>query len=261
MGESLAGVVLAAGRGTRLRPLTRERPKALCPVGDTTLVDQALALLAPIGLAGAAAVAVNTHHLAPALHDHLEGRVHLSHEVELLGTGGALGRLRPWIGDRPLVLVNADAMHDVSLARLLEDWGGETIRFLVASRDEAPAPSSARLDASTRLCATLMPALALHGLSAEPSSVYDQVWRPWEAAGRTEVIPVATPFFDCGTPSSYLEANLWRSGGDSVVAAGAVVRGVLERSVVWPGAVVHAGEVLCDSIRTTHGITVAVRRL
>lgn len=256
-------MVLAAGRGTRLVPLTFERPKALCPVGRTSLVDLALDGLAALGLSAPSAVAVNTHHLAEALEAHLEGRVELSHEPVLLGTGGALGKLRPWIDGRAVLLVNADAVHDASLAALLEGWDRERIRFLVAGPPAAEsAPGyQALLGPTTRLCGALMPNVAVADLPAEPCSVYERVWRRWESGGRTEVLAVGTTFFDCGTPGSYLAANLWRSGGAPVVGRGAEVAGDLERSVIWPGARVHRGEHLRDAIRTTAGRTVLVRRL
>ena len=256
-------MVLAAGRGTRLIPLTFERPKALCPVGRTPLVDLALDGLAAVGLATPSSVAVNTHHLAEALEAHLEGRVELSHEPVLLGTGGALGRLRPFIDGRAVLLVNADAVHEAPLAPLLDGWDGERIRFLVAGASDAGAATAnpAVLGPATRLCGALMPNTAISELPAEPCSLYDRVWRRWQSERRTEVLAVATPFFDCGTPGSYLAANLWRSGGASVVGRGAEVAGDLERSVVWPGARVHQGEHLRDAIRTTAGRTVLVRRL
>src|SRR5205823_1095501 len=87
----LAAVVLAAGAGTRLRPLTWLRPKALCPVENVPLVDLA------VGWARTAtgAVAVNVHHGRAALESHLAGRVHLSiEEPEALGTAGGVGRRR-----------------------------------------------------------------------------------------------------------------------------------------------------------------------
>jgi NDP-sugar pyrophosphorylase family protein len=58
MADSLAGVVLAAGAGTRLRPLTDLRPKALCPVGDRPLVDWAIEAVGD----AVERVAVNVHH-------------------------------------------------------------------------------------------------------------------------------------------------------------------------------------------------------
>src|SRR5918994_1507217 len=86
----VCAVVLAAGEGARLRPLTRVLPKPLCPVGGTPLIDHAL------GRARSAtgAVAVNLHHGRAAVEAHLDGRVHMSIEDrEPLGTAGALGRL------------------------------------------------------------------------------------------------------------------------------------------------------------------------
>lgn len=87
----LVGVVLAAGEGRRLRPLTSLRPKPLCPVANRALVDWALDRLAP----HVTRLAVNAHHLAGQLDAHLAGTgVHVSHEEHLLGSAGALGRLR-----------------------------------------------------------------------------------------------------------------------------------------------------------------------
>src|SRR5687767_16032024 len=95
--DGVAGVVLAAGRGTRLRPLTGLRPKALCPVGNVPLVDLALERVRP----AVTAVAVNLHHGRDALDAHLAGDVHRSvEEDEPLGTAGALGQLRGWIDGR-----------------------------------------------------------------------------------------------------------------------------------------------------------------
>ena len=69
----------------------------------------------------------------------------------------------------------------------------------------------------------------------------------------------ATAWFDCGRVGDYLEANLWHSQGMSVVGEGAKVEGVIEQSVIWPGAVVTSGEWLQRAIRTTSGRTVLVR--
>ena len=74
--SELAAVVLAAGAGTRLRPLTWLRPKALCPVENVPLVDLAVGWARTV----TGAVAVNIHHGRAALESHLVGRVHLSIE-------------------------------------------------------------------------------------------------------------------------------------------------------------------------------------
>ena len=68
--SDLCGVVLAAGSGTRLRPLTLELPKALCPVGDVPLVDLALERLRRLGISD---LAVNVHSFPYAMTAYLEG--------------------------------------------------------------------------------------------------------------------------------------------------------------------------------------------
>ena len=77
MRTGIAGVVLAAGAGTRLRPLTLLVPKALCPVAGVPLVDHALARLE----GRVADAAVNVHHGRALMEEHLHGRVHLSIEA------------------------------------------------------------------------------------------------------------------------------------------------------------------------------------
>ncbi len=246
-----AGVVLAAGLGTRLRPLTDLRPKALCPVANVALVDLAVAHLAP----WCEAVAVNVHAGRAAMEEHLAGRgLHLSVEVpEPLGTAGALGRLRDWVAGRAVLVGNADAWHRFDLGLLLRGWDGQRIRLLVVD-------DPARGDFGPwRYCgAALMPWADVARLHPVPSGLYETSWRRAEAESRLELVAAGDgPFFDCGTPPDYLAANLAASGGASVVGPGAVVEGELIRSVVWPGGVVTAGERLVESIRAGRDLTVA----
>jgi NDP-sugar pyrophosphorylase family protein len=251
MEHIVAGVVLAAGLGRRLQPLTRARPKALCPVGDIPLVDLALDRLAPVA-AAPKDVAVNVHHHRAAMEAHLDGRVHVSvEEGEPLGTAGALGRLRGWLDGRAALVVNADAWCPGSLAGLVEGWDGERLRVLVVEEDGL-GPRSA-------VAGALLPWSEVAKLGAEPSGLWEASWRSALADGRLESVRHDGPFVDCGTPARYLEANLRASGGRSVVGTGAVVAGRLERSVVWPGEEVGPDEVLVDAIRHDDGRTLLVR--
>src|ERR1700694_3483902 len=128
MADSIAGVVLGAGLGLRLKPLTLLRPKVLCPVGDLPLVDHALERFAGV----TDALAVNVHHHRSLLESHLGGRVHLSIEEDAaLGTAGGLGQLRDWIDHRPTLVVNGDTYCPSSVAPLLDGWDGERLRVLV----------------------------------------------------------------------------------------------------------------------------------
>jgi MurNAc alpha-1-phosphate uridylyltransferase len=231
MSDSVAGLILAAGEGTRLRPLTLERPKPLCPVGGVALVDRAIARLEPL----TSAMVVNAHTGLDLVETHLDGRVLLSREPQLLGTGGAVGRLRAWIDGRPLVMVNADTVHAQSLAPLLEQWDGQRIRFLVA---EAPGTE---FRAGLRLLAVAMPPAAVAELTGEPCSVYRQVWAPWAHRRRVEVVGVGEgmPWFDCGTPETYLRAHRWLTG---------------ESVCVWPGAEGRVRSWMSSAIVTTRRI-------
>ncbi|MFL6138142.1 MAG: NTP transferase domain-containing protein [Frankiaceae bacterium] len=251
----LAAVVLAAGRGTRLRPLTDLLPKALCPVADVPLVDRALDRVA--ALAGRPAdpswVAVNAHHLVDLLAAHVGERVHLSVErPEALGTAGALGALRPWLDGRPVLVTNADAYLDADLGALVAGWDGERIRLAVVADHDRPDFAGAWRYAGV----ALMPWADVRERKPVPSGLYEVSWDAAERAGRLDLVPIAGTFVDCGTPPDYLRANLHASGGESVVGKGATVEGELVRSVVWPGGRVARGERLVERIRAGATLTV-----
>ncbi|ROU03180.1 nucleotidyltransferase family protein [Histidinibacterium lentulum] len=102
-----AGLFFAAGLGTRMRPLTLDRPKPLVTVGGTTLLDHALALGS-----GLTRRVVNTHYLAPLIVTHLAGTgVLISDETDLLrDTGGGLRHAMPLLGPGPVFTLNTDAI-------------------------------------------------------------------------------------------------------------------------------------------------------
>jgi MurNAc alpha-1-phosphate uridylyltransferase len=253
-GEQLVAVVLAAGAGTRLRPLTHLLPKALCPVGGVALVDQAVARARAV----TSEVAVNVHHGRPLMEAHLavlDDPVRVSvEEPEALGTAGALGHLRDWIDGRPVLVVNADAWHRADLAAFAAGWDGERPRLLTV-RDRARATWGDACYAG----AALLPAAGVERLPATPAGLWEVWWRRLTPGVDLELVGHDGPWFDCGTPASYLAANLEASGGRSVVSPGAVVEGRVEASVVWAGARVEAAEFLYRAVRAPGPITVLVR--
>ena len=248
MADSLAGVALGAGSGTRLRPLTCLRPKVLCPVGDRPLIDHALGRLETV----TGDVAVNAHESQPVLVEHLRERAHVSVERgEALGTAGGVAGLRDWIDGRPVVVVNGDTWCPGGLEHLVDGWDGQRIRVLVLG-DDAFGPTS-------RIAGSLMPWAEVERLPTTPSGLWEVSWRQALDEGRVEAVAHHGPLVDCADAVDYLRANLAAAGG-SVVGAGALVDGEIEESVVWPGAVVRAGERLRRAIRTDAGTTVLVRR-
>jgi NDP-sugar pyrophosphorylase family protein len=239
------GVVLAAGAGTRLRPLTTLRPKALCPVGSVPLLDRALAILGP----HVARMAVNTHHLSDQIVAHVGGRAHVSVECPVaLGTAGALGALHEWIAGDDVLLVNGDAYLPDGVDALVAGWDGQRCRLLVAPTADAPDfPDGAGGVRYVGAC--LLPWRLVATLPTTPSGLYEVLWRQELDAGRLEFVRHVGTAIDCGTPYDYLRANLHASGGVSVIGDGAVVEGVVDRCVVWPNAYVGPGERLVDCIR------------
>ncbi len=140
--------VLAAGLGTRLRPLTNHVPKPLVEVCGTPLVNFTLALLAR---AGVTQVALNSHWLHPALPDTLGAqflgmRLVFTHEPTLVGTGGGLSGLARALpaaaGERVLVM-NADALIDLDVAALIASARAGDLASLVLKAD----PDAARYGA------------------------------------------------------------------------------------------------------------------
>lgn len=106
-----SAMVLAAGLGKRMRPLTETTPKPLIPVAGRTLIDRAYDKLVP---AGVETIIVNVHYLADMVDAHVRGwpaptNVLVSDERdELLETGGGIVRALPLIGEEPFYLVNSD---------------------------------------------------------------------------------------------------------------------------------------------------------
>lgn len=268
--------MLAAGEGQRLRPLTEQLPKALCPVGNVALLDHALARIAGLGWAGPAQVAVNAAYLAEQVVTHVGGRAHLSVEPDgPLGTSGGIARLRDWINGRGVLVGNADAYladpqrePGKDVAALLDDWTGDTVRMLTR-----PMPPGATGGFNGQRFAgfSLLPWRYIRDLPAERSDLVRTVWRPAEAAGDLELISYDGIYIDTGTPADYLLANLHAAAGGalvdpsatitgrvigSVVGANATVDGTVTRTVVWPGAVVTATESLTDMIRAGTSLTV-----
>lgn len=244
--RSLAAVVLAAGRGMRLRPLTDLVPKPLCPVNNVPLIDLRLRRVRE----ATDDVAVNIHYGRELMEEHLRGRAHLSLEDEALGTAGALGKLRDWIGGRSVLVANADTWYDGDLLEFVRGWDRERIRLLCI---EDPA----RGDFGTlRYCgAALMPWEAVAALEPLPGGLYEVSWRQAHVDGRLELVATDAPFFDCGTIADYHAANMAASGGHNVIGSGAVVDGSIERTVLWPGVHVASDERLVEAIRPQNGVT------
>lgn len=199
---TLAALVLAAGRGERLRPLTDRTPKPLLPVGDVTLLDAALARVARVVPVSPETVTVNAHWLADQLGAYVDGRVHLSVEQPVaLGTAGAVGAIRPWLADRDLLIANGDVWWtgDADLRAFVDEWDRERPRLLVVADAERPD-----FEGQWRFAGlSLLPSAVAQTLEPVPSGLYELVWSRLPI----DLVPADLTFIDCGTHEDLAEAR------------------------------------------------------
>ena len=120
----MKAMILAAGLGTRLRPLTNDRPKALVEVGGRTLLEITLARLRAFGIHD---IIINVHHFADAVIEYMRAnsnfgmRVEISREDVLLDTGGGLKKAGWFLkGEEPFILHNVDVISTIDLARMVQ---------------------------------------------------------------------------------------------------------------------------------------------
>jgi N-acetyl-alpha-D-muramate 1-phosphate uridylyltransferase len=199
---SLAALVLAAGRGERLRPLTDRTPKPLLPVGETTLLDAALARVGQVVPVTPESVTVNAHWLSDQIAAHVEGRVHLSVEQpSALGTAGAVGAIRDWLGDRDLLIANGDVWWSgaADLVGFVAGWDRERPRLLVVADAERPD-----FEGKWRFAGvSLLPGAIARVLEPVPSGLYELVW----SRSPIDLVPADITFVDCGTPEDLARAR------------------------------------------------------
>ena len=139
-------MIMAAGMGTRMRPLTNNTPKPLLRVAGTTLLDH---VLEHVERAGISNVVVNVHYLAEQVEAHLADAPHgwnvtVSDERALLrDTGGGLVQALPMIGADPFYCINADNWWtdgaENALVRLAEAWDDATMDVLMLVTPHARA--------------------------------------------------------------------------------------------------------------------------
>lgn len=118
----MKALLLAAGLGTRLRPLTGILPKPLCLFYGRPILDLVYEQIKKLGIQS---IAINTHHLPDVIRQHIQTHPqvytpppHISYEPEILGTGGAINPLRAWLGHDDLLICNGDVIADIDLAAL-----------------------------------------------------------------------------------------------------------------------------------------------
>ena len=153
----MKAMVLAAGQGTRLRPTTDSKPKALVPVAGRPMIEFALLLLRHYGICE---IIINLHHHGDQIENRLGSgqslglKISYSREPQLLDTGGGLLKAKTFLQDGAFIVINTDALIDVNLAALLDfHVRMNAVVTLVLRPDErADEYGSMDIDSTGRIC-------------------------------------------------------------------------------------------------------------
>jgi mannose-1-phosphate guanylyltransferase len=270
----LPAMVLCAGLGTRLRPLTHERPKPLLPVGDRSVLAHAVGVLRKAGISR---VVVNAHHLPDRIRGEGEALgAAISVERDLLGTAGGLARARDLVGEGAVVVWNGDVVAEIDVAGLVRAHAEGSAQATLVVMPRADGGGNVGLDDEGRVVRMRREVFAREARSADFAGVHvvgddlrrvlpergclvGDVYIPALRSGAVlRVVDYRGSWHDIGSVPSYLEANLaWlrARATRSWVAAGARVgrdvqlddallgegssaggQGRVTRSVIWPGA-------------------------
>ncbi len=223
-------MILAAGLGTRMRPLTNHRPKPMLRVAGQTLIDHAIDRVVE---AGASRVIVNLHYLGDLIRDHLSRRtdaeILISDETgALLDTGGGLAKAAPLLGPDPIYVLSSDSIWTGAppLRPLAEAWDGDAMEALMLMapissaiaytragdyflRGNSPVYIPRRRGEAPSAPYVFTSAQILHprtfaGRAAIPFS-QREIWLEAEESGRLKAIVYAGGWVDVGTPAG-LEA-------------------------------------------------------
>jgi len=268
-------MVLAAGLGLRMRPLTLLRAKPALPVLNRPLLHWTLERLARHRVTD---VIINLHHLpetvTAAVGDGRDFglRVTWSRERTILGTGGGPRAVRDFFGDQPFLLVNGDMLFDFDLSRLLTRHRAAGVPATLALlpnpdprtygpvvtgpdgriRSLAGRPRHARGTVSLFTGVHVLDPALLERLPQGASDSVRDLYAPLVAEGaRLLGVRVRGAWYDLGRPSLYLSAQIRRlRGGRSLVHPSARVEAGARvfASVVGPGARVAAGAVVEGSV-------------
>lgn len=226
-------MILAAGRGERMRPLTDTIPKPLIPVAGRSMIERIIERLEAVGVTN---IVVNVHHLGQQIADRLEGRVaegrvRIIFEDRLLDTGGSVKNALPLLGKEPFFVVNGDGLwldgpdHPM-LARLAHRWEERMDALLLLQPIHRVIGRQAKdrgdyfLEPGGRLrhrgTATLSPYVFASVSICHPRLFHDspdgpfsllQLWHRAEAEGRLFGHTHDGDWFHVGTPAALAEAE------------------------------------------------------
>ena len=223
-----SAMILAAGRGERMRPLTDSTPKPLIQVAGRSMLERAMDRLQQNGVQN---IVVNVHHLGGQIAERLPGRARVLHEDRLLETGGSVRNALPLLGNGPFFVLNGDGLWrdgpESMLGRLAAAWDPSRMDALLLlhplataigreekdrgdyylepdgrARHRGTAETAPYLFASISVCDSHL----FNGTSEGPFSLL-KLWNRSEQAGRLFALVHDGDWFHIGTPSALAEAE------------------------------------------------------
>jgi mannose-1-phosphate guanylyltransferase len=257
-------MLLCAGLGTRLRPLTDERPKPLVPLLGRPIASYVLDALAALGVRS---IVANTHHLGEQVRptlapftDRLSMSFETLHEPVLLGTGGGIRNALSLLGNEPFVVCNGDVLTAPDLARALSVHKATGARMTMILRNDprADALGSIEVDQDGRVVRMLDEGPKSPGPTTkcvftgvyilspdvrddlpERGCIVRHSLRRWLARGdRVSAIIDDGPWFDLGTIGSYA----------------AVTFGMLDGTIVFPSVKTPVNHSRIGAVRAQPGV-------
>jgi NDP-sugar pyrophosphorylase family protein len=292
----IPALVLTAGLGTRLRPLSFVRAKGALPVAAEVLARRILRWLATGGVTDAV---LNLHHLphtlTTAIGDgaDLGMRVRYSWEVPVLGSAGGPKRAVPLLGQSPFLIVNGDTLTDLNVRDVIDDHvrSGALVTMAVIPNNEPDKYGGIVVDERGSVSGFVrrgssQPSFHFIGVQVAAADAFASVpvKTPYESVGALyPALIAATPgairafrttaeFLDIGTPADYLRTALLvadRERGSNAGLRAQIADNVrIERSVLWDDVIVETGAYLKACIVTDgarvpadtswHGVTLRV---
>jgi mannose-1-phosphate guanylyltransferase len=188
----MRAMILCAGLGVRLRPLTDNLPKPLVPLFDCSIVEYHLESLAE---AGVEAAVVNLHHKPEVIQAHLGGHcrgmdIFYSHEPELLGPTGGIRKALPMLGDGPVIVVNGDIVMDIDFRDMISFHQKESAALTIAVGRGETRPD-------------------LRAVGVDPEQRVRQLWgKPaWEASPITGFVNLGAFVYEKRVIEEYIPDN------------------------------------------------------
>jgi mannose-1-phosphate guanylyltransferase len=286
----MKAMILAAGFGTRLRPLSEMKPKALMPVANKPVLARNIEYLISHGITE---IIVNAHHHSNQLVDYLKNgssfgiSVEVKVEFEILGTGGGIRNTEGFWDKEPFLVINSDILTDIDLAAVYQvhQTSGALVTLVlhdcepfnqVQVDDQWYIMDIAKGNTPGRFAFTGIHVINPEILSHIPQGIFSDIiecYRELICQRKPVRACLVTGHYwrDIGSIQSYLEANRELAGNSFVIGPGCSIESsaklidwgvvgensrlgknvALQRSVLWEGVAVKEGIKVVDAVVTS----------